>query len=98
MARGNPTITFRITPDLLGLMDAELERRNEKTREAPWERSDFIRAAIRERIDHIRRSRKKKPVKAVSYTPRSNGTTVTTGPIEQDFMSSNYGKPIGGAQ
>jgi len=85
MARGNPTITFRITPELMALMDHELSRRNEKTREAPWERSDFIRAAIKERIDHINRSRKKKPKKGVSYTPSGNGTIVTDGHAEDSF-------------
>lgn len=57
MARGSPTITFRLDDALMDDMDVAIDSRNERTRETPWTRTDFIRAAIREKLDKMRRSR-----------------------------------------
>jgi len=57
MSRGSPKIVVRVSAELLQQLDLDLATRNENTRHELWERSDWVRAAIREKLDHRRRSR-----------------------------------------
>lgn len=61
MAKGNPIVPLRIEPALLAEIDAAIASRNDHTALAPYDRSAFIRAAIREKLDHYKRSRRKRP-------------------------------------
>lgn len=61
MTAGNPKIVVRIPPDLKRQMLEAIKSRNHRTREEPWELSDFVRIAIRDKLHHIQRSRRRRP-------------------------------------
>jgi hypothetical protein len=60
MSKGTKIIPFRCPGGLEEDMEIAIDDRNERTREAPWSRTDFILKAIREKLDHMQRSRAKK--------------------------------------
>lgn len=60
MSKGHPRITLRVDQEDLEEIGLFLGSHNARTREAPWSVSDFIRAAIAEKIAHLIRSRRKK--------------------------------------
>lgn len=64
MSRGSRIISFRIDDELLKAAEDLAAQRNERTREAPWTRTDFILKAIAEKVAHSRRSRQKRAKKA----------------------------------
>lgn len=72
MAKGNPIVLVRLTPQILEQIAEAIERRNRRTREEPWDRSGFIRVAIRDKLFHMQRSRgrsrKRKPISAGGAT------------------------------
>jgi len=59
MSRGTKVVTFRIEPEMDAAIDLAIERRNERTKEEPWTRTDFYRAAFKEKLSHMERSRTK---------------------------------------
>lgn len=59
MSIGNPKIIVRLEQDLIDLIEQTMERRNKYTSRGPWTLSDFVRQAIREKIDHMRRARRR---------------------------------------
>lgn len=61
MTAGNPRIVVRIPPALKREMLEAIKSRNHRTREEPWELSDFVRIAIRDKLHHIQRSRRRRP-------------------------------------
>jgi len=69
-SRGNPTLQVRVSPLFISQIDARIAQRNEHTREEPWTRSDFVFAAILEKLDHMKRSNERKKRKK---TPVSKG-------------------------
>ncbi len=60
MSKGNAIRQVRIPPDLWELMVETIERRNRTQAAEPWTTSEFIRAAIREKIAKMERGRSKK--------------------------------------
>ncbi len=58
MSLGSPIIQVRLQADELAVVDAVLEKRNTNSGRSPWTRSDFIRAALREKLEKMARSRK----------------------------------------
>lgn len=58
MSKGNAVIPVRFTENLLAWMDEEIEMRNGRTADEPWNRSDFIRAAVIDKLKHRGRSRR----------------------------------------
>lgn len=59
MNKGSTRITVRVGDEMLGLVDAYLESRLvSKADLEPWNRTDFIMAAIAEKLSHVHRSRK----------------------------------------
>lgn len=60
MSKGTKIITLRLPPGIEEDMDIQIEQRNEWTKDAPWNRTAFILAAIREKLAHMQRSRRKK--------------------------------------
>lgn len=68
MSRGNTILTFRIDGGLQEDMELAIASRNEHSREAPWTTTDFIRLAIREKIDKGIRSRRARRNKKGSKT------------------------------
>lgn len=57
MSKGSTIHQIRIPDALQELMIAAIELRNQNTREEPWTTSSFVRAAIREKVEHMARSR-----------------------------------------
>jgi metal-responsive CopG/Arc/MetJ family transcriptional regulator len=60
MAAGSTIITFRMEADFLAEMDAAIAKRNATTRMEIFDRSNFIRVAIAEKLEKYQRSRKRK--------------------------------------
>lgn len=58
MSLGSPRIVVRIPPALLQLITDYLRLRNDHRPKDEWDLSDFVRAAIREKVAHIQRSKK----------------------------------------
>lgn len=90
MAKGNPIVLFRLTPDLLAEMDAAISMRNGHTALEPYDRSAFIRAAIREKLEHLKRSRKRRG-KRCDQTNGKDGNVLSTLPGQ----SSDYINVLG---
>lgn len=57
MSKGTPVVMFRMPKQMLADILAVLHRRNKNTQEEPWNRTDFIRCAIREKLAKMQRSR-----------------------------------------
>lgn len=57
MSKGNPITLVRLDKQLIDEVDVTITRRNLHTRAEPWTVSGFIRAAIREKIRKMERSR-----------------------------------------
>lgn len=57
MSKGNRVITVRIEQELLDEIDAVISKRNLHSYEAAWCTSDFIRAALIEKLRKMERSR-----------------------------------------
>lgn len=77
MAKGNPIVLVRLTPEILAQIHGAIEGRNRRTREEPWDRSGFIRIAIREKLHHMRRSRRsrgRRPATANGAKPTEDTT------------------------
>ena len=77
MAKGNPIALVRLTPEILAQIQDAISGRNGRTREEPWDRSSFIRIAIREKLQHMRRSRRsrgRRSAAANGATPKKDTT------------------------
>lgn len=59
MTKGNPKLITRVSAALLDEMREAIGRRNARTREEPWDMSAFVRCAIRDKLQHMKRSRRK---------------------------------------
>lgn len=57
MSKGSPILSTRVPADLLVEMDLAIARRNVFTREEPWNRTDFLAIAIREKLAKMERCR-----------------------------------------
>lgn len=68
MSKGTPLIAVRIHPQLYAEMEATIERANLYRIEEAYDVSSFVRTAIREKIAHMKRSRRtrKRPRKEQS--------------------------------
>jgi len=58
-SKGNPIVKTRVTTDLEREVEITINRRNLHSDNEPWDVSEFIRSAIREKIAHMERSRNK---------------------------------------
>jgi hypothetical protein len=67
MARGSPTITFRIPPLRLAALQAAVARRNKNPLKPPLTISEYINMAIVDKIDHDDRSRRRKVRKEMGF-------------------------------
>ena len=85
MSKGNPRVTLRLTPDLLGRVEAQLASLAHNNAQTLPDVSEFIRRAVEEKLDHYRRSRLSRqrrrrpgcqtplalrPLTAAAYIPR----------------------------
>lgn len=68
MSRGTKIVSFRIYPEMDAAIDLAIEKRNARTREEPWTRTDFYLAAFKEKLKHMERSRSKNRTKRKSQT------------------------------
>lgn len=57
MSRGNRIIKVRITAEFAAAIEAQILSRNNHSAEEPWVISDWIRVAMREKLDKMRRCR-----------------------------------------
>lgn len=60
MSKGSPIVPIRIPPLLLAEIDRLLKSANKNRKEAPYTRTSWILYAVTAKIDHIKRSNKKK--------------------------------------
>lgn len=60
MSKGSARVTVRIGDDMLSLVDEYLRLRNLQSCVDPWNRTDFVMAAIAEKLSHAKRSRKER--------------------------------------
>jgi hypothetical protein len=58
MSKGNAIIGVRVKPELLARVQQTIERRNQLTREAPWSMTDFVLAAVHDKLRHLDRARR----------------------------------------
>jgi hypothetical protein len=80
MSKGNPKIQIRLTVDDLALIESSIHSANLRRPDVPYDVSSWVRHAIREKLDKLRRStkatrRKKSKEEGVYYTPPSDGIT-----------------------
>lgn len=73
MSKGSPFVAIRVPADLLAALDASVESCNHSRTEEPYDRSAWIRVAIRERLAKLARGRK--PQRKRKARARVNGTT-----------------------
>ena len=65
MSKGNPIVPVRVPEDVLAKIDREVERSVHRF-SGKLDRSAFIRLAIAEKLDHMRRSRNRKVAKRLA--------------------------------
>ena len=61
MTEGNPKVIVRVPEALRRQILAVIARRNARSRDEPWDLSAFVRTAIRDKLHHMERSRRKRP-------------------------------------
>lgn len=57
MGKGNKIVPVRMPAELLQTIDAACKRLVTSSRHAPPDRSEFVRRAVRNELDHMERSR-----------------------------------------
>lgn len=75
MSLGNPKVIVRFEQGLLDLIERTIEDRNGRTKREPWTLSDFIRDAVREKLDHMRRARRRRPSSLAATDDSNSGTS-----------------------
>lgn len=60
MAKGSKIVQVRIPDKMLDAMIIALDKANERRREAPYDMSSWVRAAIVEKLAHLARSNRRK--------------------------------------
>lgn len=66
-SKGTPVYTLRIPNELAAEIETTINRRNIYTLNEPWHWSGFVLTAIREKLNHMERSRRAKKRKAVQH-------------------------------
>lgn len=61
MSKGSTIVPVRMDQDSIELLDRIIAELNGRRRDAPFDRSSFIRKAIEEKIKHVWRSRRNGP-------------------------------------
>lgn len=59
MSKGTKAYSLRISDDDMAQIEETIARRNSFSADEPWDWSKFVRIAIREKINKMRRSRNK---------------------------------------
>lgn len=59
MAKGNPIVPLRLNPKLIAIVDAAIASANVVRKEEPYTRSSWIKEAIRQKLSHLDRSKRK---------------------------------------
>lgn len=72
MSKGSPIIPTRIPTELLGEIDAAIERANRHRKGEALTRSSFLIAAVREKLAKMERSRKRRPRQAGQQTDQAD--------------------------
>ena len=60
MSRGNPIVRFRVSSELLERMEDHLDAYNSTTRSSQIDMSEWIRMAVREKLDHAVRAKRQR--------------------------------------
>lgn len=79
MSKGNDRYTVRIGPELITEMEEVIARTHLTRNDQPWTSSDFIRVAIREKLDKMERGRKPYGLRKKTDVPAKNPPT----PLDQ---------------
>lgn len=64
MSKGSKVIPFRLSDLYLAALDEAVRSANRRTKGEPYDRSSWIRKAVTEKLDHLRRSKRKKSPKS----------------------------------
>lgn len=64
MSKGSPVVTLRVPEEELARLDAAILACNSRRKGTPWSRTDFIMAAVREKLAKMARSRSSRKRKA----------------------------------
>lgn len=59
MSKGTDRYTFRLPQELMAAVATTIYRRNLHTDKEPWELSEFVRVAIKEKLAKMERSRRR---------------------------------------
>ena len=59
MSLGTDRYTFRLPKALMDVVAETIARRNDWTRNEPWDLSEFVRVALREKVKKMARSRRR---------------------------------------
>ena len=82
-SKGNPVVKTRVTTELEREVEVTINRRNLHSDNEPWDVSEFIRSAIREKIAHMERSRNK----GRKRTDKKEKTARTQQTVKQDALT-----------
>jgi len=72
MTKGNAKVIFRVPTAMLSEMREAIERHNRRTREEPWDLSTFVRNCIRDKLRHMKRSRRPRTARRASERAPAN--------------------------
>jgi hypothetical protein len=72
MSRGNRVILTRFDPETVAEIERIVAKSIDSRREEPWTLSSFVRSAVAEKLDKMRRSRRRRK-KKVSHVDVGNG-------------------------
>lgn len=75
-SKGTPMRQFRYSDEEWLALEVAVERRNFWTRQEPWTLSDFIRIAIAEKLDKMRRCRSRKRPRPAKTGPELVETNI----------------------
>jgi Arc/MetJ-type ribon-helix-helix transcriptional regulator len=81
VSEGTPRHTFRLEDELVAEVVKTVHKRNTYTGDVPWTISDFVRIALREKLDKMARSRTRN---RVSDTPPSKQEWAEPATIERE--------------
>lgn len=97
-SRGNPKILVRVTPDLLNQIRDAIASNNAFRADEPYDLSEWVRQAIRERLDKLKRSRKASKRKVKPVADQGEGQQPPAEVVAETPPVAEVSTPIGADQ
>ena len=85
MSKGNPIIKLRVSREKLAEINSAIDSANVSRREEEYRISSWIRAAIEEKLAHLKRSKRKKQKKQVD----EGGVSETIFEVKEEAKSES---------